>query len=209
MTVEPDAGSLSPRRLTEEDAANGYALSKGAGWNQLEADWSLMVQSGQGLGLVDPEDHLVGTAILLPHREDTDWIAMVLVNEPWRRKGVGTRLIRLVVELSMNPILGLDATKLGVPVYENFGFHAAEGITRYRRGVADQRSDASSTPPAASELELHETLVRFAPETARGRRRILRSLGSGTGGAFRLVREDKVCAVLVSRPGRVCSALRK
>jgi hypothetical protein len=55
------------------------ALSAEAGWNQIEADWRLMLRLGRGLGVSAGDGRLVATAIMLPFERRFAWISMVLV----------------------------------------------------------------------------------------------------------------------------------
>ena len=75
-----DSRSFSPRRLVETDVMAACRLSTDTGWNQTESDWRIMIEIGRGIGLVDSNDRLIGTSILLPFLPQVDWICMVLVD---------------------------------------------------------------------------------------------------------------------------------
>ena len=204
MTSDLDTGAISPRRLIVNDADGGHRLSAQAGWNQTVHDWRLMIESGQGIGFVDTNDVLIATAVLVPYRSDIDWVSMILVDEEWRGRGLGLRLTQLIVELSLCPVLGLDATELGIGIYRKLGFRVAEQITRFRReaGVADIAGADSTQVKAPPESSFRSSLSAFVNEGEPVRTDLLCDLDTGGDGRFCLVRGDKTAAVVVLREGR-------
>src|SRR5262245_51439 len=105
------------RPLKPSDIDGGAALAADAGWNQVPADWRLMLQRGEGFAVAAPDGSLVATA--LTHAlGPIGWISMVLVARAYRRRGIAAELIgRCVAALrqkGMTP--GLDATEAGRPV---------------------------------------------------------------------------------------------
>src|SRR5205823_2979194 len=62
------------------------------------------------------------------------WVAMVLVDEAARGRGVGTALMRHALAFADDRgirSVRLDATPLGRPIYEKLGFVAEYPLTRY------------------------------------------------------------------------------
>jgi GNAT superfamily N-acetyltransferase len=204
MPVDRDSRSLSPRRLTGDDAPAGLRLSTAAGWNQSVRDWELMIAAGEGIGMVDPSDELIATAILLPYQQDVQWISMVLVDGRWQKRGIGTRLLKLMVELSPLPVVGLDATAAGKPVYQNLGFGAKESITRFAR---KEQTGGSPWPldEAVADLsaERFVTLVHpFLKAPGRGRQSLLADLTASGDGRLALQRGEKTASLALTRVGR-------
>ncbi|MFC2085957.1 hypothetical protein ACFLRO_01955 [Bacteroidota bacterium] len=206
MTI---SDTLFPRRLGESDAVSGFNMSTEAGWNQTEHDWTVMIRTGQGIGLVDSSDQFVATSILVPFLPDVDWVSMVLVTTPWRMKGVGSRLMRLVTELSPNPILGLDATDQGLALYKKLGFVATEEITRYRRTerVDSGNTDNSDQIVSVTREQFPELLIPFASRADESRRRLLQQLDTTSGGMVCMVRGDSPVSLASIRPGRVSNQI--
>jgi GNAT superfamily N-acetyltransferase len=202
---------LSPRRLDKADAGVGFRLSAEAGWNQIELDWKVMIRMGEGIGLVDEADRLIATSILIPYFPRVDWVSMVLVDSGWRRRGIGSRLMRLVMGLSPNPILGLDATEEGIPLYQKLGFAASEGITRYERprragsDVSAVAGDRRVTPISAHEFR--ELTGSFAPDIGKRRKKMLEKLDPTDKASIRLVRDKKTVAIASVRPGRTSAQI--
>lgn len=122
------------RRITLDDGgvAQAVLLSDAAGWNQTEADWAVFVRHGTVFGVTSGE-RLVATAAVLPYGADFGWIAMVLVADEFRRRGIATRLVADCVALLRDAgrVAVLDATEHGAPVYEALGFRTLGGLTRW------------------------------------------------------------------------------
>jgi GNAT superfamily N-acetyltransferase len=199
-----DVDGILPRRLTIDDAPGGHRLSTQAGWNQTVHDWRLMLGMGQGIGFVDPEESLIGTAVLVPYRTDIDWVSMVLVDEQWRRRGLGRRLTQLVVELSPRPILGLDATDFGLGIYRDLGFGAAEQITRFTRnaGETDVSWGESTQISVPSEDSFRECLNAFIRDSEPVRVDLLSELDPERTGRLCMIRGDRAAAIALIRQGR-------
>jgi len=139
MEIENSKAGLSCELLKKEHAAQGQELSREAGWNQTVMDWELMITHGEGYGLFTAERRLVGTVLMLPFGEEYRWISMVLVHSSWRRRGLASRLMTLVLdELKKNKRGAvLDATEAGEKVYSQLGFHC---FARYARLRWDRES---------------------------------------------------------------------
>ncbi len=87
--MAPIEGSLAGRivALDAGDIEDAVKLSAEAGWNQGAADWAMMLELGQGVGIKD-EGRLVASGLALPHPPDFGWISMVLVTEMHRHRGL-------------------------------------------------------------------------------------------------------------------------
>src|SRR5262249_52031940 len=105
--------------LEPADAAGLCCLSVAAGWNQLAADWRLMLTLGRGYGVRAVDRAWIASALVLPLGPTVCWLSMVLVTQPMRGQGLGTRLLRRSIEevAASGAAAGLDATELGRPIY--------------------------------------------------------------------------------------------
>lgn len=141
------------RRIGLADLAAGRRLSEVVGWNQVEADWRIMLANGWAVGAAPSDDQpVIATALTVPLGARLAWISMVLVDPAWRRRGLGTRLLRrCIAELrGQGVIAGLDATPAGRLVYLPLGFVGLYDIDRL--GLpADATITAS--PPAGITLQ--------------------------------------------------------
>lgn len=161
-------GDVVERPLGDTDVPAAAALSALVGWNQVAADWRIMLGQGSGIGLV-PDDAAAGmtaraapiaTALTVPLGERLAWISMVLVEPAWRRRGLGTRLLeRCIAALgAIGVVPGLDATPAGRLVYEPLGFAALYGVSRLLAvplaSPIAAPADVALRPVAPEDLEL-------------------------------------------------------
>lgn len=128
-----DATALIERALRADDAAGLVPLSAEAGWNQVAADWRLMLETGSGFGIAEASGRYVASALTYPVRPGLRWISMVLTAKDSRRRGFGTRLLRRCVDAAMaeGGSAGLDATELGRPLYATMGFRELYRLSRW------------------------------------------------------------------------------
>jgi GNAT superfamily N-acetyltransferase len=146
--TETAAGSAATwpiERLRPEDAEGLCPLSIEAGWNQVAADWRLMLSLGHGFGVRGTDGKWIASALALPLGPAISWISMVLVTNLERGQGLGTRLLsRCIADVEDNDAAaGLDATELGRPIYLPLGFRDVYSLSRWH---APQR-DRSAVPP--------------------------------------------------------------
>ncbi|MFC6216644.1 GNAT family N-acetyltransferase, partial [Fodinicurvata halophila] len=144
--------------LDESHLPDLMALSREAGWNQLEADWRLFLDQGRVFGVLDA-GRAVGSAAILPYGDDFAWIGMVLVRGSHRKQGLGTRLLeRCLDELDrQGRIACLDATPAGEPIYRTLGFEGSLRLTRWQgqgRAPAAHAAEGSLVPLSQPEAFL-------------------------------------------------------
>ncbi|MGM0561871.1 MAG: GNAT family N-acetyltransferase [Pseudomonadota bacterium] len=168
---------LATTTLDESYLPDLMALSREAGWNQVENDWHLFLTQGRVFGVLDG-DNAVGSAAILPYGADFAWIGMVLVRGTHRKRGVGTRLLeRCLEELDRDGrVACLDATPAGEPLYRTLGFEGSLRLTRWQGeagGVTSDLPDSSILP--LSQPEAFETAVALDAAALGAERRPLLS----------------------------------
>jgi GNAT superfamily N-acetyltransferase len=122
------------RLLFESDIPAAMRLKDAAGWNQTEDDWRrlLMLEPNGCFGAIE-DGRLVGTTTTTTYGDELAWIGMVLVDPQHRRQGIAAKLMSVAIDY-LNWKAGtvkLDATALGQPVYERFGFQVESLIERW------------------------------------------------------------------------------
>ena len=149
------------RTMTTKDLELGLSLSRQAGWNQTEADWlRLMYFEPEGCFVAELDGSAVGTTTtcVLDH---VAWIAMVLVDENHRRRGIGTHLLRHALDhLDRRHVstIRLDATGLGRPIYETLGFIPEYDLARYK-GIAPSFPALPTAADASSDA--YSDIIEF------------------------------------------------
>src|SRR6476659_1332584 len=126
---------LQIRLLFESDIAAAMRLKDAAGWNQTEADWRrLLLLEPHGCFCAIKDGRVVGTTTTTTYGEDLAWIGMVLVDPDYRGQGIATKLMNVALNYLKEKVqtVKLDATPLGKPVYEKFGFQIESLVERWR-----------------------------------------------------------------------------
>ena len=136
-TVPTDTFSIIG--LDARHLAGALALSKEANWNQVEADWSMMIAGGEAIGFEDTNGHLIASALTLGYGDQFGWISMVIVSKTWRKQGLATQLLNACIqrleEQGLVPVL--DATPAGENVYRPLGFLPHFGFQRWEHEAAE------------------------------------------------------------------------
>ena len=133
------------RLLFESDIPSAMGLKEAAGWNQTEADWRRLLRlEPKGCFGAIKDARLVGTTTTTIHGE-LAWIGMVLVEPQHRRQGLAAKLMNAALDYLKDKVetIKLDATALGQPVYEKFGFRAESVVERWS-GTASARRETQS-----------------------------------------------------------------
>ncbi len=149
--------AVETRLLFESDIPAAMRLKEAAGWNQTEDDWRrLLLLEPDGCFGVIKDGALVGTITTTTYGNDLAWIGMVLVDPRHRRQGIATKLMNVALDYLNGKVktTKLDATSLGKPVYEKFGFQVESVVERWI-GSAN-----SSTPDTPSHAGLGRDAVR-------------------------------------------------
>jgi GNAT superfamily N-acetyltransferase len=140
------ASALEIRLLFESDIPAAMELKEAAGWNQTEADWHrlLSLEPNGCFGAVKDE-RLVGTTTTTIYGE-LAWIGMVLVEPQQRRQGIAAKLMNAAVEYLEGKVetIKLDATALGQPVYEKFGFEVESEVERWAGTASSTAGESHS-----------------------------------------------------------------
>jgi GNAT superfamily N-acetyltransferase len=128
-------------RATDIDV--GLRLCRVSGWNQVRRDWDQFLSlSPGGCSVAELEGHVVGTVATVRYGTRFGWIGMVLVDPAVRGRGIGTRLLdHSLTLLSDMPLVRLDATTAGHPLYLTRGF-AEEGLINRLQGIAPALAQA-------------------------------------------------------------------
>jgi predicted N-acetyltransferase YhbS len=189
------------RPFAETDVPLGMRLKTQAGWNQLESDWRRMLDmQSDGCFVAEHAGTPAGTVMTCVFG-DVAWIAMMLVEESLRGKGIGRALMEHALAFldgQQVRTVRLDATPMGQPLYERLGFEAEYSLTRYAGLPASGNAAAGVTIADDGDFEAIGTLDRRA--TGTNRRKLLSRLGSERPATV-VVRGGLLQGFLLNRPG--------
>lgn len=200
--------------MTSADAERAQALVVEAGWNQVPADWELMLRLGCGFGVEDADGALVATAITFPLGERIGWISMVLVAGRVRRGGLGSHLLGRCVEhlQASGRLVGLDASELGRPLYLSLGFRDLYRLDRVVLDGANFREESVPaeivlTPLRAGE-EMDEVIAWDRENSGFARGAILCDLQRRMPDCAWLARRDnRLAGYVLARNGRLATQI--
>ncbi len=125
------------RLLTAADIPACMRLKDAVGWNQTVTDWrNVLALAPDGCFGIDCDGELRATATAVCFGQELAWIGMVLTQHEYQRRGLARRLMEHALEYLRNRSaawIKLDATELGVPLYESLGFREEGRIERWIR----------------------------------------------------------------------------
>lgn len=156
--------------MTVADVPLGMRLRDQAGFNQTEADWRRFLDlepEGCFVAMLDGKPAGTVTNCVF---DSVGWIAMLLVEERFRGRGIGTRLTEHALGyLAARGVrtARLDATPRGRPVYEKLGFLAEYELARLEGPASDGGPDDAASPITSDEFEAVVDLDRKATGTNR------------------------------------------
>ena len=135
MTERNTEAALRYRRMTEDDIEAAHKLSRAVRWPHRLDDWRFVQRLGAGYVAEDGAGGLVGTVMCWSHGPEYASVGMVIVAAEWQGKGVGRKLMALVMgELGQRTVL-LHATEAGQPLYQKLGFEAVGQVHQHQGTV--------------------------------------------------------------------------
>jgi GNAT superfamily N-acetyltransferase len=142
--------NIKLRAMTFEDVPDAMRLKDTAGWNQTSADWARFLSaSPEGCFVAEYGGDVIGTSATIVYEGKLAWIGMVIVDRPYRGQGIGTALLESAIrylDSQSVPTMKLDATPLGKPLYEKFGFISEYDIERWMLNRIMKEKAAENEP---------------------------------------------------------------
>lgn len=124
------------RTMMRADIADCMRLKEAAGWNQTEQDWAnVLAIEPRGCWVAEVDGVVAGSTTAVCWGRELAWIGMVLVLPEFRRQGIARALMDRAMQYCREREVGcvkLDATDMGRPLYEQFGFVEECLIERWR-----------------------------------------------------------------------------
>lgn len=123
--------TLLYRPFTAEDIPAAHALSLEVKWPHRVEDWRLVVDAGAGFIAQDGE-RVVGTALCWTYGAEGGSLGMVIVAPDCQGRGIGRRLMELLLEALGERVTVLHATPAGEPLYAKLGFRRIGAIHQHQ-----------------------------------------------------------------------------
>ena len=138
------------RFLKIEDIPSAMELSVEANWNQTPEDWQMLIElAPQGCLAIEVEGEIAATTTVLFYEQRLAWIGMVLTRVKFRGQGLARRLLTETLTLCDRmeiETVKLDATDLGKPLYEKFGFRVEQAAERWAGSSSTKVMHSSARP---------------------------------------------------------------
>lgn len=205
-------GSLPIHALDAGRIPEALPLSAEPGWNQVAADWRLMIEHGDAFGVSTGSGRLIASGLTVMYDGPFGWISMILVTQEFRRRGLATRLMRACMDALRGHGLvpALDASPEGREVYLRLGFSDVYRTTRMyasggRAAVAGETAAAPGTRGMSAEDLPGVVAWDLAPYGA-DRSYMLEHLhGRLPDAAFVAERDGRIRGMVLARDGRTCA----
>lgn len=134
MAEADSSGSLVLRGFAEADVAAAQEISAAVGWPHRREDWLFACRLGTGI-VAEWEGSVIGTAMAWRYGEDLAAIGLVTVAPAHQKRGLGRAMMRRLFAPLGDRRLVLHATKAGMSLYRDLGFHRV-GTIRQCEGAA-------------------------------------------------------------------------
>ncbi len=137
-------------RLAAPDLDACLALAGSRGWRPDRRRWELVLAGAELHGIRDPAGGLAGCVALTRYGPGLAVVGMMLVAEPFERRGLGRRLMEHVLARAGDATVVLYATRFGRPLDERLGFRTAGAVTTC---IGPWRGEAPGGTRAATEAD--------------------------------------------------------
>ncbi|MDE0108507.1 MAG: GNAT family N-acetyltransferase [Bryobacterales bacterium] len=125
------------RQMLNDDIPGAMLLKHAAGWNQTPGDWQRLLRlEPEGCFVAERDGLVVGSTTVVRYGSEMAWLGMVLVLPEYRRQGIARALVRHALDWldrRGTNTCGLDATSMGIQLYEQVGFTSTGPIERWER----------------------------------------------------------------------------
>ncbi|MBN2449267.1 MAG: GNAT family N-acetyltransferase [Lentisphaeria bacterium] len=204
--MSDSSGGIVLRRMRPSDLDACMELKALAHWNQLRQDWELFLGfHPEGCSVACCGSRVIGTVTTIDYGGRFGWIGMVLVHPEFRRRGVGTELLRAAMrDLARCRAIRLDATPTGKTLYDRLGFRDEAVLHRLDgpRPAAAAMGPIPTTVEPMRETDVEEVVQIDAPVFGACRAGVLRAWYRRTPDACFVQREgNAIQGYAMARPG--------
>jgi predicted GNAT family N-acyltransferase len=112
-----------------------HALSSALGWPYRPQDWQFSVDTSKGF-VAEQDGVVIGTAMCWIFGDDRASLGHVIVSPAHQGRGIGRKLMELVLEALGPRITFLHATPAGQPLYEKLGFNVCGSLHQCQGNVS-------------------------------------------------------------------------
>ncbi|SAK93155.1 N-acetyltransferase GCN5 [Caballeronia temeraria] len=132
----PSTMSLHYRAFTAADIATAHGLSRAVNWPHRAEDWQFAAAHGTGFA-AEENGALIGTGLCWKFGADQASLGLVIVSSERQGRGIGRKLMELLLEQLGPRVTFLHATPAGKPLYEKLGFTVCDTLDQHQGNVGE------------------------------------------------------------------------
>lgn len=138
MNQQDAKTGINFRRMNESDVEAAHKLSLSVRWPHRMQDWQFIQRLGAGY-VAEDDKGVVGTAMCWSHGTEYASVGMVIVGGGMQGKGIGKRMMGMVMgELGKRNVL-LHSTDAGKNLYQRMGFTPVGAVHQHQGTVFESR----------------------------------------------------------------------
>ncbi|SAL88090.1 N-acetyltransferase GCN5 [Caballeronia arvi] len=132
----PTTTSLHYRAFTAADIPTAHALSQAVSWPHRAEDWQFAAAHGTGFA-AEENGVVIGTGLCWKFGADRASLGLVIVSSEHQGRGIGRKLMELLLEELGPRVTFLHATPAGKPLYEKLGFTVCDTLGQHQGNVGE------------------------------------------------------------------------
>ena len=128
--------TLRYRSFTSADISAAHGLSMAFSWPHRPEDWQFAADQGTGFA-AEENGVVIGTALCWKFGTDHASLGLVIVSPEHQGRGIGRKLMEMVLDELGLRITFLHATPSGRPLYEKLGFNVCDSLDQHQGNVGE------------------------------------------------------------------------
>jgi ribosomal protein S18 acetylase RimI-like enzyme len=120
------------RSMTSADIATAQRMSLAVSWPHRLEDWQFAQDAGTGF-VAELDGMVIGTGLCWKHGAERASLGLVIVSDAYQGRGVGRKLMEMLIEEAGSRVTFLHATPEGKPLYDKLGFSVC-GMLKQHQG---------------------------------------------------------------------------
>ncbi len=132
----PSTTSLHYRAFTAADIPTAHALSQAVSWPHRAEDWQFAAAHGTGFA-AEENAVVIGTGLCWKYGSYRASLGLVIVSPEHQGRGIGRKLMELLLEQLGPRITFLHATPAGKPLYEKLDFTVCDTLDQHQGNVSE------------------------------------------------------------------------
>lgn len=133
-SASASAAGLRYRKFAPGDVPAAHALSMALGWPYRAEDWQFSANTAIAF-VAEERGVVIGTAMCWKFGADRASLGHVIVSSAHQGRGIGRKLMEVVLEELGPRITFLHATLAGRPLYEKLGFSVCGSLEQHQGNV--------------------------------------------------------------------------